>query len=287
MSNARKQYLKILEDAANFRGVFKAAQGGAISYAADQVFTFDPDFRFNLESTGFSKNKWDSLVYSYVEPRSFDQFIASCGKAKPWREVGYTCPVFSGHASGNCLIGFTFNGTRLRAYSRVCLWMPTGTQDLALLTRIAQKIKAKSIEWHLSSVKLTIKSLPSLVAMGIDGKFIDKNRHQLKSDGYGSHKAKRFLARGGGSLDGNLPSIDVYKEFLMPDVTDGAITPDTLAALRPGLRGVEIRNFLRDNCLMKKWGYANFYVNGEAYRWRSYNDPMVKLILAKFKLKGK
>lgn len=279
---SRQVMLDLVGDAAYYRNGFQKKSD--VSYKEDVHITMDTSFTFNLTAVGFSPRKWDQLIYTYIEPRSYARFVAKAKRATPGKEVGYTCPVFGGHGGGNCLLGWTYNGRRLRVYSRVCLIMPTGPQDFSLVTCVAKEIGASVIDWDFSCVRLSaMKSLPSLIVTGLfpDSPFV--KGHQVAVDGYGSHKAKRFIARGSTDLDGELPDLSIYRRFLPRDTDDDAtITPDSLAALKPGLKGVDIRNFLRDDCLMKNWGWANLYLGGEAYRWKSYNDPMVKLIMAKF-----
>lgn len=275
----RDQYFNVLDDLVHYRC---SRSGDGVSFKTNFELKLALNFTFNILSVGFSKDKWRNLVYSYIEPRSFRDFVSSCKRAKPYKNVGYTCPAFAQHTMGNCILGFTYDGSVLYVTSRVSLWLPTGALDLALITQVAKLVGAKSAVWRITCAKLSgLKSLPSLTALGLKGPFIDKNK--LVETGYGSKRTARFLSRGFTDSDGELPPIDFYEEFLSPDVEGGDITPDVLAKLA-GVRGVEVRNFLRDELLMKQWGYATFYCGGDNYRWHTYADPMVKLIMAKFKI---
>jgi hypothetical protein len=281
MSEARELFIDILQSAINYKKPFRD-NGSAISYASDQTYVFPVDFRFNLKAVGFGGLKWEDLINSYLEPRGFKTFLEESKSASISKEKGYACPSSLDHS--NCLIGFTYNGKRLSAFSRTCLWVPTGIYDLALLTNVAKLIKAQSIHWKIGCTRLThLKSGPSLKVMGMSGPFIENNKIPMK--GYGSLRAKKFMERGSKDLDGELPDVLSYLQSFKPDekLIRTMITPDSLAKLGH-VRGVDIRNFLRDELQMRK--YANYFSGDRsAYRWFTYSDPIVRAIMAKFDIR--
>lgn len=230
-------------------------------------------------AAGFTEVKWESILYSYLDPRSFAQFHRQCARARLHKEIGYTCPYFGDHSTGNCIIGMTYNGERLSVFSRVALWAPTGPFDLSLLTLVAKMIGASTIVWKIGVIKLTEKSLPGLEVMNLhrDSPFVRQG--VPAPTGWGARRAERTARLGSDSLDGPLPDITDYLRIIEDDPTLGEITPDHLASLKPGLKGVTVRNFLRDDLFLKKWGYS------QAYRWKNYDHPIVAMIIDKFGLK--
>lgn len=287
-------YEEVLWDAAACDNGFEfVGKPRELSMKEDAVLEFG---RYPMESlmpsVGYHSRRWLDFLREYIEPDSFKRFLDK-GR-KPKGEVSYTFPVYARHASGNCLLGMTSNGKRLVCYSRVSSWAPVGALDLMLLNAVMDRLELSTARWHISSLRLLVnKSLPALKSFGVrsSSPFMKASRafeNDLSSDRERSeweqrkvvNRAKRGLSR----IDNEEVDLglDEFLRYARSSKPKGPINPESIAKLKSGLRGVDIRNFLRDDIGLRWWGPAHHYLGEDCYSWDTYSDPLVQRILNHF-----
>lgn len=257
----------------------------AIMY--DRKLIFTPELSLTPSDVGYEGQRWARLIFQYIEPRSFDKFL---NRKLSKSVVGYTFPLFAMHGNGNCLLALTAREGLLTAYSRACLVAPTGLMDMTLLCLIAEHFKINRIEWFLSSVHLSAaKSFIAFRNLGLslDSEFGEEMKINPKSSNWNTSRwREKALLR---KEKVKKPNLYLYKDYIRDDTDRGSITPDSLAKLgKLGPRGgLLIRTFLREEQMFFRWGSTHEYIGEDCWKWKSFSDPMVQLILAKFKIGDK
>lgn len=234
----------------------------------------DLSSRIPLAHVGFRSRRWLDYVDDYLYGGSpFLKFLETPFHKSP---SSFHFGGSHNHTHGSCINNLTLWKDTVYLSSRVCDLCPTGVLDLTLLWMVSKKCRriSKAV-WTIPRLKSSVWQVAGYKKLGQ----IHLNESSLKNqldyhlkkdvDSIKFMRAKKLL-RSREFLGSN----DEESIILSPV----RITPVDLERLF-GLKGLDIRNFLRD-----KYGWSANGDGSNSYAWKSYDDPIFQSVLKKFGL---